>query len=129
MRTSQVSKLGVGAAATPLVTTAETVVATVGGVSTQSPDSLVILEAVVQVLYGTGTTGATIRVRRGTDATGAVVGTAVLENATAGVTGDLELQVQDAPGELAGGSYVVTVQQAGASGNGTFQQGSLQVSY
>lgn len=114
---------------TPIVTTTETVIAQLSGVSTDRADAIVNLEAVAQVTWGTGTTAATLRVRRGVDATGTLVGSAVAEGMAAGATDDMELQVQDQPGEVAGQSYVLTVQQTGASANGTAQQSSLAANY
>lgn len=116
-------------AGTPFVTNAETVLVTISGISTQAADGQVILEVVAQLSWGTGTTGAALRVRRGTDTTGAVVGSAVNENVIASQISNMELQVVDAPGEVAGQSYVVTIQQSGATGNGSNQQVSIQATY
>ena len=115
--------------ATAIPTTTETVICTLAGISTDRADAVVNLEAVAQVTWGTGTTGATLRVRRGIDATGVLVGTGVAETATAGQTTDEELQVQDFPGEVAGQSYVLTIQQTAASANGNSQQASLAANY
>lgn len=129
VRPWQSSKTGVGTPALNIPTTTETVLATVAGVSTQTADAVLTLEAVAQISTGTGTTSGTLRVRRGVDATGALVGVAQAETVTAGNTIDMELQVVDTPGEVAGQSYVVTYQATGASANSTSQQATLQVTY
>lgn len=129
MRPWASSRIATIAPGQAIVTTNETVVATIGGVSTQSPDSVVVLEAVAQLQSGATTTATTWRVRRGTDITGAVVFATDPQPTAAATVQDQEIQCQDAPGETAGASYVLTVQQTGATGNGTIRSGSLQVSY
>lgn len=113
---------------TSIVTTAETVLATVGKIDTPGPGMRVDLHGLVQLLVGTGTTGVTLRIRRGTDATGTLIGEANAETAgfTAGSTTAFVIDVVDTPGELAGASYVLTVVQTGASGNGTASQAELE---
>jgi len=114
----------------PLVTTTETVVATVSGVNMPGPGRRINIAGWSQVTAGTGTTGITIRVRRGTDATGTLIGEG--NPVTAGVantqTSELDIETTDTPaGELANQSYVLTVQQVGASANGTMVQAKLTV--
>lgn len=113
---------------TTITTTTETVAATVAGVSTPKPGVKVTLTATVQVTAGTGTTALTPRIRRGTDATGTLLGEGnpIQGGVAAGSTSTLTIQVEDTPGEVAGQSYVVTVAQTGASGNGTIVQADLK---
>lgn len=125
----QSNKFTQNAATTNIPTTVETVLATIGGVSTQSADSTVNLEGTVAFVPGTGATSLALRIRRGVDATGTVIGTAVPVPCTAGVTVFADMQVQDVPGEVAGQSYVITVAQAAATGNGTNTLSALQASY
>lgn len=114
---------------TAVTLAAETVVCTLAGISTDRADAVVNLEAEAQITYGVGTTACTLRVRRGVDATGVLVGIAVAEGAVAGATDDLEVTVQDQPGEVAGQSYVLTAQQTGATGNGSSLQASLAANF
>jgi hypothetical protein len=109
---------------TTLVTTAETVVATLGGVSTQSADGLVQLDGFASLTTGTGVTAAVVRVRRGIDATGTLIGEATTSQIAASLPTTLAITVQDAPGEGTF-SYVLTVQQTAATGNGTCTQAAL----
>lgn len=112
---------------TPVVTTAETVIVTLPGVSTPSAGRKVALEGTVQMTLGAGATGLIFRVRRGTTVTDPLVGEAntVQVETAAGSTEDHTVSAVDTPGELVGQTYVVTVQQVAATGNGTVLQASV----
>lgn len=112
---------------TTLVTTAETVVATLAGISTSLVGQRVKLRGWVQLTLGAATTTVTLRVRR-TSVTGTLVGEAnpVAIPSAAATTGEFEICVEDSPGEIAGGTYVLTAEQASATGNGTALQSSLE---
>jgi hypothetical protein len=103
-----------------LVTTAETVVATLTGVSTPRKTNVTI-EGWCQLTTGTNTTALTPRIRRGVDATGTLVGEAnpVTIGAAAGGTEDVEIKVTDVGVDLSNATYVLTVVQTAASANGT----------
>lgn len=112
----------------PLVTTAETVVATLGGVSTSGPGRRVSLTGEFQITTGTNTTGLTIRIRRDS-LTGALVGEAnpVQVEAAAGSTEDHDIEVTDTPTlEIFNANYVLTVQQVAASANGSVLRAYLK---
>jgi len=114
---------------TTITTTTETVAATLSGVNAPGPGATIKLTGFVQVTAGTGTTAITVTIREGTDATGTIVGeaNAIAGGVTAGSTSSLDLVVTDVPaGELANQSYVVTVKQTGASGNGTILLATLR---
>lgn len=115
-----------GAANVNIPTTTETVVCTLNGVTTQGPGAVVTLEAWLQVTVGTATTALVYRIRRAS-LTGTLVGVQTSEAiySAAGATEDHSLQENDSPGELAGGTYVLTVQQTAATGNGTAVASSL----
>lgn len=110
-----------------LVTTAETVVATLGPVNTRQASEPVVVEADVQVTAGTGATAITPRVRRGTAITDPLVGEGNPITVAAGNTVTVGIRVVDQPGEVAGQSYVVTLQQTAATGNGTTLQTGASV--
>lgn len=113
---------------TPLVTTAETVVATLPGVSTDRPGQLVRLRADYVVTIGTGGTAVTHRIRRDS-LTGTVVGESNTEqiSTAAGSTESHEFYAEDSfAGEVAGQTYVLTVQQTAATANGTVLRASLK---
>lgn len=112
----------------PLVTTAETVVATLPGCSNSAPGKAIRLTGEVSVLNGTGTTALTLRIRRDS-----VSGTLVHEvnsvqiETAAGSTEDHDINADDgAQGEVFNQTYVLTVQQTGASANGTAVSGYLK---
>lgn len=107
-----------------LTTTSETVIATVDGVTTGASRRTVDLEGTAQITTGAATTGLIFRFRRGTTVSGTLVGEAntVQVSAAAGSTEDHTHVVTDLPGELVGGSYVLTVQQVAATGNGASVQ-------
>lgn len=104
-----------------LVTTAETEIARLSGVSTSRPGDPINLSASASILNGTNTTGLTFRIRRDS-ITGTVVNNAdtiQIETAAAS-TEDHTIQCDDSfAGEVAGQVYLLTVQQAGATANGT----------
>lgn len=106
----------------------ETIAATVQ-VSTDNPGAVVVLEGNVDVTTGLTVTALTVQVRRGATIAAPVVGVAEVpaEGASARVV--LPLQVADSPGEVASQSYILTVTQVGATGNGTINSASLQATY
>lgn len=114
---------------TPLVTTAETVVATLTGVSTPRKTSIT-LEGFAQLTTGASTTAVTPRIRRGSDITGTLIGEANPQQiaAAAGSTEELYIKAIDPNVDLAGGTYVLTLQQTAASANGSNLQATLSAS-
>ncbi len=113
---------------TTLVTTSETVVATVSGVGTYRPGEIVRLRGEAKLTTGTATTAVTPRVRRDS-VTGTVVNeaNAITIGAAAGSTESFEVQCEDSfSGEVAGQTYVLTLEQTGASANGTAVYAYLQ---
>lgn len=111
-----------------ITTTTETVVATLTGISTRYASERVALHGWVQLTTGTATTTVTLRVRRGTDTSGSLIGeaNAVSIGAAAGGTEQFDIDVEDTPGDVASQSYVLTAQQAAATGNGTALQAILE---
>lgn len=111
---------------TALVTTAETVVATLSGVTTGRRND-VRLRGWAELTTGTNTTSVTPRIRRGTDATGTLIGEgnprAVA--AAAGSTEEFDVEGVDAGADLSGATYVLTLQQAGATANGSCLRAAL----
>lgn len=110
----------------PLVTTAETVIATLPGISTPGADAKVMLEGQAAITAGTAATNVQLRIRRGTTAAGAQVGGTVQSAVAAGAQIGVGIQVDDNPGEVAGQQYVLTAQQVAATGNGSVQSANLQ---
>lgn len=112
---------------TALVTTAETVVATLTGVSFSRPGQRVDLRGTINVTSGTGTTGFTLRVREDS-LTGAVVDEApvVTLDSAVGAPEDHEVTATHTPaGEIAGKTYVLTVAQVAATANGNVSHATL----
>jgi hypothetical protein len=109
-------------------TTAETVVATIVVPSTPNSSSVVTVEASCQLTVGTATTSITPRLRRGSTVAGALIGEAdpLGVSGAAGSTEDVALSVDDTPGEVVNQSYVLTVQQAAATGAGTSVQAEIK---
>lgn len=112
-----------------LTTTAETVVATSNGVSTVSDQDQVAITGWAQLTLGTGTTSVTPRIRRGTSVSGTLVGTGNPINGTAGQTIVESFLTEDTPGLVAGQQYVFTLQQTGATANGSALQSSIDVTF
>lgn len=106
---------------TTLTTTAETVVATLIGVSTSGPGRKVTLKGEAKITTGGSTTALTLRIRRDS-LTGTIVDetNAVNVEAAAGSTEDHDIMCDDIPtGELFNATYVLTAQQTGAAANGS----------
>lgn len=110
-----------------VVTTDETVVVTLDAISTRSAGERVLLHGWVQFTTGTACSAVTLRLRRGTTTGGTLVGEANAENlgAAAGSTEEFSIDATDAPGEVAGQAYVLTVQQTAATGNGSALAGGI----
>lgn len=105
----------------PLVTTAETVVATISGISNGSAGVPIRLRGVAQLTTGTNTTAVTPRIRRDS-LTGTVVNeaNAITVGAAAGSTEVFDVDADDfVSGEVANATYVLTLQQTAASANGS----------
>lgn len=113
---------------TSLVTTAETVVATLAGVSTASPGESLDFSGALVLTTGANTTGVTLRVRQD-GLTGALVGEAQADTLF-GAAGSVETHTISTthvnPGEFSGKTYVLTVQQVGATTNGNVTSASLR---
>ena len=97
----------------------ETVFATVTGVGTDQSNRRVRLFGQVNFTTGAGTTSLTLRWRRDS-LTGAIVNAAQVDTlaSAAGSSEDHSILAVDTPGEIAGATYVCTVQQAAAAANG-----------
>lgn len=106
---------------TNVVTTTETVAATVVVPSVPGNNRRIQLTGFAQVTTGGSTTSLTFRIRRGTAITDPVVGEANAENveAAAGSNEGHTIVAEDTPGDVANQSYVLTVQQTGAAADGT----------
>lgn len=107
---------------TSIVTTTETVVLTISGVTPPGAGSRVKLNGTAQVTAGTAATAITPRWRRGTDATGTLVGEGNPLTVAAGNTISVPHETTDTPPDMGAASYVLTVQQTAATGNGSCVQ-------
>lgn len=112
---------------TTLVTTAETVIATLSGVSMNKPGQTVGLRGTFTITTGGSTTAVTTRVREDS-LTGTIVGEALADSveSAAGGTETHDIYCEHAPsGEIAGKTYVLTAQQTAAAANGSVLSASL----
>lgn len=117
-----------GPANTNLANAAETVVATLTGVTTRSASTQVILEGSAQITTGASTTSVTLRIRRGGLA-GAQVGQPAQQNCGAAVPVAASIQVDDFPGETVSATYVLTATQNAATGAGTAVSANLTATH
>ena len=99
----------------------ETVIAQVTNVSNYAAGNRVHLRGWANITPGATTSALTFRLRRGVDATGLLIGTASAEGAgfTVGQADDWSVEGQETPPEIAGASYVLTVQQTAGTAGGT----------
>ena len=112
--------------ATTVTTTTETVGATIGPFNINDPGGQgILLEGILSITAGTGTTSVTCRLRQGTGITGTVVGNAVSQTVTAGNTYLLSPMALDTTLSATNQQYVITVQQTGATANGTINYAVL----
>lgn len=113
---------------TPLVTTAETVVATLSGVATNQPGATIFLHGQATVTTAASTTALTLRVREDS-LTGTIVDEATPDTleAAAGSTETHDIAVDFvAAGEYGSKTFVLTVQATAAAANGSCLQASLK---
>lgn len=106
-------------AATTVTTTSETTAAIGNFLNPPFQNAKAYVEASITLLAGTGTTTITIRIRRNPNAENVVVASSAGINVTAGNTVIVGFQAADAIPDGRPVQYAVTVQQAGASGNGS----------
>lgn len=106
---------------TSIVTTTETILATITSVTTPRNNTRVQLVGKCDITTGTNTTALTFRWRRGATITDTVVGESNVDQveAAAGSTEDHVHIVEDTPGDVNAQTYVFTVQQTAASANGS----------
>lgn len=110
-----------------ITTTTELVVGTIVVPTNGTPGTPVRLSATVQLTTGTGVTAVQVRFRKGTTITDPIVGVLGTTQVAASLPTEVAHSQTDSPaGEIAGQSYVVTVQQTGATGNGSVQGVDLQ---
>lgn len=108
----------------------ESIVATLGGINTDVGGALVILEGSVNFLLGATGTEVVVRVRRGTTTGGTEVAKATFNALTAAKQYGLSIQAQDRQeGEIASGSYVLTVENVGATTEGEAVQADLTATF
>jgi len=105
---------------------AETIILTTPPISEPVDNALVNLFWCANILAGTGTTALVFRIRRGATLTGAVVGAGPWTHTlAAAASGILSWADFDGPGVVAGQQYTLTISQTGATGAGTFNDGTL----
>jgi hypothetical protein len=112
---------------TPVVTTAETVVATLSGVATNQPGARIGLSGQLTITTGAATTAVTLRIREDS-VTGTVVGEATpdsVESAAGGTETHDIFGLHNAAGEYGSKTFVLTVEQTAATANGSVLQASL----
>jgi hypothetical protein len=112
-----------------LTTTTETVVVTSDPARPVFATSRVLIIAWGQLTTGVGTTGVTPRIRRGTTTSGTLIGEANNEpvKAAAGSTEPFFIMTTEQIGNVENVQYVLTLTQAGATGNGSSVQASIVV--
>lgn len=91
--------------------------------------TLIVLEAVAVLTTGATTSAIVARIRRTQLVGGTLVGQPFTTQSGAAVTNSVSLQVGDTPGDVAGQSYCLTLQQTAGTANGTIVFASLQASW
>lgn len=111
---------------TTVTTTTETEAAEVLAPVPNRPGLTYTVSGWVQMTVGTGGTAVTPRIRRGTSTAGTLVGEGTALTVTAGDVVTIPITVDDVPGEVHSLSYVVTVEQTGATADGTVSQAHIE---
>ena len=104
-----------------VVTTTETVIATLPPLSPTQDNSTVLINWLAALTTGASTTALQFRLRRGTTVAGTQVGQTYQINVVASAAQFYAGFYFDIPGVIAGQQYVLTVQQVGASTNASVQ--------
>jgi hypothetical protein len=102
-------------------TSAETVIYTTPAIQTGAGMGPIGIRVTTSITPGTGTTAIVLRVRQG-GLTGPIVGPAFTHTVAAGAVQTMTFATTDNTTfteQAGGGSYVVTAQQTGGTGNGT----------
>jgi hypothetical protein len=115
-------------AETAVAETAETEVLKLVAGGTQSPNTKVIIDGTVNLLIGKEATAVVVRIRR-SSLTGTVVLTQTTTMITAEKQASISFNAEDEPGEVAGVTYIVSVQQTAGKAAGTMKFAALNVSY
>lgn len=108
---------------------AETAVCTVKGITSRGGSGSVSLSGAVDLSIGTAGTAVTLRIRRGDTTAGTAVATAGPFTVTATDRYPLQVEGLDAPGEIAGQDYTLTVQVTSATAASTVNAASLSALY
>ncbi len=110
---------------TNIPTVNETDCGEVTGITTGGQGKTIRVSGWAQVTAGVGATALTARIRRGQGIGGAVVGEGNPVNVAAGNTVEVEVEVEDQPGDVDHQAYTLTVQQTAATGAGTALQAEV----
>ena len=114
-------------AAQTITTTTETIVATSPPAAVPFGSAFAFVFGFLQMSTGTGVTGVTARIRRGNLVTGPLVGGANVVAAAASTAIGADIAVLDSLVSFDAAQYVLTIQQAAATGNGTVNQATILV--
>jgi hypothetical protein len=125
-----VQRAATNAATVEPVTSAETVVCTLPGITPDSQTPTVLLEGSCDVVQGATATTAVIRVRRGTTTAGTLVGSALTSAVAAAASIGLGITVNDSyEAEQASASYVMTIESPSATTNPKVSGACLAATY
>ncbi len=106
---------------TAVVTTAETVAAVGPQLTVEYNTGKAAVKGFLTLTIGTNTTAVTVRLYRGTTAAGTLISPAIAQagNFTAGSPAQFVVQATDVLTNVGTAQYCMTVQQTGASANGS----------
>jgi hypothetical protein len=112
-----------------LTTTSETVIVSSASACVPRPDAEVVVIAYAQLTTGTNTTAVTPRIRRGSTTSGTLVGEANAEiiKAAAGSIEPFYIMATETRSNVNAADYTLTLQQTGASANGSALFGAILV--
>jgi hypothetical protein len=109
------------AATTPLVTTAETLVALGAALTVETTTCKCAVRGFATLTVGTSTTAVTARLYRGTTSAGTLIGSAIAQagNFVAGSPAQFMVEATDPLTNAGVAQYCMTLQQTAASANGS----------
>lgn len=108
----------------------ESIICTLPGISTDVAGANVILEGSIDFLLGATGTEVVVRIRRGTTTAAPEVAKNTLNALTAAKQYGVAIQAVDHPeGEMASQSYILTIENVGATTEGEATQASLTATF
>jgi hypothetical protein len=123
------AEVAVATANVTIATTTEVVAVTSAPMALERPGATFAIKGWAQITTGTNVTTVTVRIRRGATISGTLVGEAnvITVGAAAGSNEQFAIMTAEQRADEGQAQYSLTIQQAGADGNGAILQSAIEV--